>query len=334
MLFAQLLGTIARQEELLPLDVSAVSRLIEESSRHAEHSRKLSAQVRRAADIMREANFWAEKDADGKVDGDDIQRAIDKRERRASRIKERMHEAIEDDSILIDTSGEAVGQINGLAVMQVGDFAFARPSRITAQVAPGAGKVVDIERETDLGGPLHSKGVLIISGYLAAKYAGELPLSLSASIVMEQSYAGVDGDSASAAELITLLSALADAPIKQSFAITGSINQHGQIQAIGGVNYKIEGFFDVCNARGLTGDQGVVIPVSNVQNLMLRQDVVDAVKSGLFHIHAVATIEEALSLLTGCAVGDVEARVRARVFELAKKRRDFAKKSDPDKSED
>jgi len=325
LMFAQLLGTIARSEGLLPLDPSGAARLVEESSRHAEHSGKLSAQVRRAADIMREANFWAEKDADGKVDAHDIQRAIDKRIHRASRIRDRMQEAVLDETILIATSGEAVGQINGLAVMQVGDFAFARPSRITARVAMGAGKVLDIERETDLGGPLHSKGVLIISGYLAAKYATDLPLALSASIVMEQSYAGVDGDSASTAELVTLLSALADVPIKQSFAITGSINQLGQVQAIGGVNHKIEGFFDICNTRGLTGGQGVLIPASNVQHLMLRQDVVDAVKAGTFHIHAISTIEEALSLLTGLDAAEIETRVRARVQSFAEKRRDFAK---------
>jgi len=332
LLFAQLLGTIARSENLLPLDPTGVARLIEESSRHAEHSGKLSAQVRRAADIMREANYWAEKDADGKVDAHDIQRAIEKRVRRASRVRDRMEEAVLDETILIDTSGEKVGQINGLAVLQVGDFAFARPSRITARVAMGAGKVVDIERETELGGPLHSKGVLIISGYLAAKYGADLPLSLSATIVMEQSYSGVDGDSASTAELVTLLSALADVPIKQSFAITGSINQLGHVQAIGGVNFKIEGFFDVCNARGLTGEQGVIIPASNVQHLMLRQEVVDAVKADKFHIHEVSTIEDALSLLTGLDAGEVESRVRSRVQAFAEKRRDFAKSSENNKN--
>ncbi len=332
MLFAQLLGTIARQEELLPLDPTGVARLIEESARHAEHASKLSAQVRRAADIMREANFWAEKDADGKVDGDDIQRAIDKRVYRASRIKERMHEAILDDSILIDSSGEVVGQVNGLAVMQVGGFAFARPSRITARAAMGGGKVIDIERETDLGGPLHSKGVLIISGYLASRYAVDLPLALSATIVMEQSYAGVDGDSASAVELIALLSALAKVPVKQSLAMTGSINQRGQIQAIGGVNHKIEGFFDICREREFTGGQGVIIPASNVQNLMLRQDVVDAVAAGTFHVHAVEHIGEALELLTGLSEDEVDSRVHQRVRTFAEKRRDFAKDKESDEA--
>jgi lon-related putative ATP-dependent protease len=334
--FAQLLGTIARQENLLPLDPTGVARLIEESARHAEHADKLSAQIRRAADIMREANYWAKSDDDRKVNAHHIQDAIDHRIRRAGRIKERLQEAVLEGSILIDTEGAEIGQINGLAVMQVGDYAFARPARISARASLGGGEVVDIERETELGGPLHSKGVLILSGYLAATYAADLPLSLSASIVMEQSYGGVDGDSASAAELLALLSSLSRVPLKQSLAITGSVNQLGQVQAIGGVNAKIEGFFDICAARDLTGDQGVIIPSSNIKNLMLRTDVVDAVSSGQFCVHAVETIDDALALLTGLDAGtaidsdeypegSVNHLVRARLKEFARTRRDFSK---------
>jgi lon-related putative ATP-dependent protease len=337
--FAQLLGTVARQEELLPLDPSGVARLIEESGRHAEHSGKLSAQVRRAADILREANHWATRDDVDEVGAAHIQRAIEHRIRRAGRIRERLQEGVLDGSILIDTEGEKTGQINGLAVMQVGDYAFARPSRITARVSLGTGRVLDIERETELGGSIHSKGVLILSGYLAATYASDIPLSLSASIVMEQSYGGVDGDSASAAELLALLSSLAGLPLAQRLAITGSVNQQGQIQTVGGVNAKIEGFFDICRARGLTGEQGVIVPAANVKNLMLRQDVVDAAAAGEFHIHAVDTIDEAFSLLTGREAGTPDDKgnypegsanhfVRARLIELAEARRNFAKNTD------
>ena len=343
--FAQLLGTMARQEKLLPLDPSGVGRLIEESGRHAEHSEKLSAQVRRAADIVREANHWAGSDGDEEVDAAHIQKAIDHRIRRAGRIRERLQEGVLEGSILIDTQGEKIGQINGLAVMQVGDYAFARPSRITARVSLGGGKVVDIERETDLGGPLHSKGILILSGYLAATYATDIPLSLSASIVMEQSYGGVDGDSASAAELLALLSSLSELPLTQRFAITGSVNQQGQIQPIGGVNAKIEGFFDICRARGLTGDQGVVVPRTNVKNLMLRKDVVDAAAAGTFHIHAVETIDEAFALFTGRDAGTSNDEgdypegtanhlVRARLVEFAERRRDFAKGQSANETEE
>jgi predicted ATP-dependent protease len=208
--------------------------------------------------------------------------------------------------LLIDTSGERAGQVNGLSVMQLGEFAFGMPHRITARVRLGAGRVVDIEREVERGGRLHSKGVLILSGFLAGRYATNRPLSLTASLVFEQSYSGVDGDSASSAELYALLSALADAPLKQSLAVTGSVNQHGEIQAIGGVNEKIEGFFDVCRRRGLTGTQGVLIPASNVKHLMLRQDVVDAVTAGRFHVYPVATVDEGIEILTGIAAGDLD----------------------------
>jgi predicted ATP-dependent protease len=212
--------------------------------------------------------------------------------------------------VLLDTAGAKVGQINGLSVLQLGSFSFGRPSRITARVRIGAGRVTDIEREVNLGGPLHSKGVMILWGFLAGRYAQDVPLALAASLVFEQSYGGVDGDSASSAELYALLSALSDVPIQQSFAVTGSVNQWGEVQAIGGVNEKIEGFYDVCRARGLTGSQGVLIPASNVQHLMLREDVVEAVAKKQFSIHAVSTIDEGIEILTGVKAGERDASGR------------------------
>ena len=211
------------------------------------------------------------------------------------------------DTVLIDTDGAVVGQINGLAVLSIGTFSFARPSRISARVRIGTGEVVDIERRVELGGPIHSKGMLILAAFLGARFAAEHPLSLSASLVFEQSYGGVDGDSASSTELYALLSALADLPIKQGFAVTGSVNQFGQVQAIGGVNEKIEGFFDICAARGLTGEQGVLIPASNVKHLMLREDVVAAVERGEFHVYPVTTVDEGIELLTGMPAGEPDA---------------------------
>jgi predicted ATP-dependent protease len=222
---------------------------------------------------------------------------------RSDRLRDRLQEEIQRGTILIDTSGEKVGQVNGLSVLQLGNFSFGHPSWITARVRLGSGKVMDIEREVELGGAIHSKGVLILSGFLAGRYIPDKPLSLSASLVFEQSYGGVEGDSAPSAELYALLSALAEVPIKQSIAVTGSVNQHGQIQPIGAVNEKIEGFFDVCRARGLDGEQGVMISVSNIKHLMLRQDVIDAMAAEKFHIYAVETIDEAIEILTQLTAG-------------------------------
>lgn len=228
-----------------------------------------------------------------------------------------------------------MGQVNGLSVVGLGHFAFGQPSRITARVRLGKGEVVDIEREVELGGPIHSKGVLILAGFLGARYSADRPLSLSASLVFEQSYGGVEGDSASLAELCALLSALAEVPIKQSLAVTGSVNQHGQVQPIGGVNEKVEGFFDVCKVRGLTGEQGVIIPATNVRHLMLRQDVVEAVEAGRFHVYPVQTVDQATEILTGIPAGErdeegefpkgsINQRVEARLIELAERQRAFA----------
>ncbi len=304
LLYARLIGTLARKENLRHFDRSAVARVIEHSSRMVEDINKLSTRMQSVADLLREADYWAGHNGNGVVTAANIQQAIDAQIYRASRVRERMQEQIVRDIVLIDTAGEQVGQINGLSVISLGQYSFGRPSRITARVALGRGKVVDIEREVELGGPLHSKGVLILTGYLSACYAPTHPLSLTASLVFEQSYGGVDGDSASSAELYALLSALAEAPLKQSLAVTGSVNQLGQVQAIGGVNEKIEGFFDLCQTRGLTGQQGVLIPQANVNHLMLRHDVVQAVADGRFNIYPVATINQGLEILTGLPAGE------------------------------
>jgi predicted ATP-dependent protease len=283
---------------------------------------KLSARVRPMVDLMREADFWASKSGSEIIGLDAVERALDAWIRRRSRLRDRVQEEVLRKTILIDTEGEAVGQINGLAVLQIGDFLFGRPNRITARVALGSGKVIDIEREVELGGPIHSKGVFILSAYLRSTYSADAPLSLSASLVFEQSYSGVEGDSASCAELCALLSSLSELPLDQSFAITGSVNQRGEVQAIGGVNQKIEGFFDICKARGLTGAQGVVIPDANVKHLMLRKDVRDAAKEGAFHVHAVSHVDEAMEILTGVPVETVTERVTARLADFAEKRRE------------
>jgi predicted ATP-dependent protease len=235
---------------------------------------------------------------------------------RLDQFREKSHEGILREVMLVDTEGVAVGQVNGLAVYQLGNYAFGKPSRITATARLGPGKVLDIEREVDLGGKIHSKAVLIISALLANRYARDRPLPLSATLVFEQSYGGIEGDSASVAELVALISALADIPVRQDLAVTGSLNQHGQVQAIGGVNEKIEGFFDICSARGLRGEQGVLIPRSNEVHLMLREDVQEAAAQGNFHIYSADTIDQALELLTGFSVDSIDQRVQARVEEL------------------
>ena len=336
-LFARLIATLVREEKLQALDRAAVARVIEHSARRVGDSEKLSTHRMELIDLLREADYWAREAGRPVTGGADVQRAIDAQIRRADRVRERIQEEIHRGTILIDTAGEQVGQVNGLSGLELGTVAFGQPSRITARVRLGKGEVVDIEREVELSGPIHSKGVLILSGFLGARYAIDRPLSLSASLVFEQSYGMVDGDSASSAELCALLSALSGAPIRQSLAVTGSVNQRGQVQAIGGVNEKIEGFFDVCRARELTGEQGVLIPASNVKNLMLRRDVVDAVREGKFQVHAVETIDQGIEILTGVPAGERDAsgnfpagtinqRVEARLVELAEKRLEALKK--------
>jgi len=300
---AAFIATFCAKEQLKHLDASAVARLLEHASRLAEDQTKLSTHFGTLADVIREAQFWAGQAGATQISATHVQRAVDEKVYRSNLIQERMQELIAEGTLLIDTTGMCVGQVNGLSVVSMGDYIFGRPSRISASVGPGKGDIIDIEREVALGGPLHSKGVLILNGYLRATYAHDLPLTLSARLVFEQSYVEVEGDSASSAELYALLSALSDLPIKQGIAVTGSVNQHGVIQAIGGVNQKIEGFFEVCQARGLTGEQGVLIPRSDAQHLMLRAEVVDAVRAGRFHIWTVTSIGEGIELLTGVPAG-------------------------------
>jgi predicted ATP-dependent protease len=302
-LYARLIASMAKESECLPLDRDAVGRVIERAARLSGDAAKLTLLVEQIRELVTEADYLARKDGNGTIGRPHVDRAIDSQIERASRLRDQMQESILRDIALIDTSGTKVGQVNGLSYIEVGGFAFGRPSRITARVSPGSGKVIDIEREVALGGPLHSKGVLILSGYISGRYALDAPISLLASLVFEQSYGGVEGDSASSAELYALLSALAEVPLRQDVAVTGSVNQHGGVQAIGGVNEKIEGFFNICNARGLTGTQGVLIPAGNVQHLMLRQDVIDACAAGRFSIYSVSTIDEGITLLSGMQAG-------------------------------
>ena len=304
--YARLIGTLGKQESLRPLNRVAVARIVEQGARLADDSAKLSTHMGSIVDLVREADYWAgEAGADG-IDAAHVQKAIDAKIHRADRIRERLQEQIQRDTIVIDTDGERVGEVNGLAVFQLDHFSFGKPSRISCRIRMGRGEVVDIEREVALGGPLHTKGVLILSSYLASRYTGDIPLALSASLVFEQSYGGVDGDSASSTELYALLSAIAEVPIKQGFAVTGSVDQHGRVQAIGGVNEKIEGFFDICRDRTLTGQQGVLIPAANVKHLMLRADVVEAVREGQFAVHAVETIDQGIEILTGVPAGQLD----------------------------
>ena len=298
--------SVVMDNHLPPFDKSAVARLIEYSSRLAEDQGKLSTRFSKIVDLIREAAYWAKKENLAVVSAAAVQRAITESIYRNNLIEERVQELIVEDTLLVELSGSTVGQINALSVIFLGDYAFGRPSRLTATVYAGQGGVLDIERQAKLGGPIHTKGVLILSGFLGGRYGRSRLLSLSASLTFEQSYDEVEGDSASAAELLALLSAIAGISLRQGCAITGSINQHGQIQAIGSVNEKIEGFFAACKAKGLSGEQGVVIPVANQRHLMLSSEVISAVAAGQFHIWPVADIDQALTLLTGCAPGQLQ----------------------------
>jgi len=334
LLHARLMASLARKNDLLPLQKDAIARLLEHSSRLAGDSEKLSVWIHDLADLLREADYLARRIGHTKLQASDVDNAIDARIRRSDRIRDNYMESIRRGTIMIDTDGSRAGQVNGLTVVSLGDFDFGFPTRITANVRLGAGKVVDIQREVALSGPIHAKGVLILASFLGARYCTDRPLSLSASLVFEQTYGPVDGDSASCAELCALLSALADIPLQQGFAITGSVNQHGEVQAIGGVNEKIEGFFQTCKDRGLTGQQGVLIPATNIPHLMLREEVVQACREQQFRIFPIRTIDDAMSLLTGLPAGErdaqgefsadsINARVEQRLRDLAEKARAF-----------
>jgi predicted ATP-dependent protease len=323
-----------REEGLRHFNRAALGRIIEEGARLREDQRKLSTRLRDVADIVSEANYWAGKASHALVQASDVEQAIARRKYRSNLIEERLQELIANNTLLIATVGARVAQINGMAVIDVGGYAFGKPSRITARVSPGRGSVQSIEREIELSGPIHSKGFLILSGYLAGQYSQQYPLALNATLTFEQSYDEIEGDSASSTELYVLLSALADLPLAQGIAVTGSVNQKGEIQAVGGVNAKIEGFFAVCKAKGLTGEQGIIIPAANVPNLMLDEEVIEAVRNRQFHVWAVHTSDEGIELLTGCPAGErgadgqyppgtVHRLVEDRLRDYAERLRDF-----------
>lgn len=316
--YGQWVAQICQQEGLPHFDYAAVERLIEFGARKAEDRQKVSATYAEIADIVREAGYWARKDNGQCVSTRHVQQAIEQRTFRSNRLEEEIRELITQGAILVDLDGRKVGQVNGLSILQVGDHTFGRPSRVTASVAMGQAGIVNIERESRLSGSIHDKGVLILAGYLRNRYGQDKPLALSASLCFEQSYAGVEGDSASSTELFALLSHLAELPVRQDLAVTGSVNQWGEVQAIGGANEKIEGFFDICRVQGLTGQQGVLIPAANVRNLLLRADVIEAVAQGRFHIYPIRTVDEGMELLTGVRAGTV--KEEATINGLASKR--------------
>ncbi len=301
--YASWVCSVCEKENLKHLDGTGVAKLVEYSSRIADDQYKLSIQFAHVADVIREANFYATQENAEFITGSHVRKAIEEKVYRSKLIQEKIQEMIKRGFFLIDTVDQRVGQVNGLSVMGLGDFAFGNPSRVTASIGLGREGVIDIEREAKMGGPIHTKGVLILSGYINDKYARDKPMSLSARLVFEQNYEGVEGDSASSTELYCILSALSGLPIKQNIAVTGSVNQKGEVQAIGGVNEKIEGFFEVCKLQGLTGHQGVMIPESNVQNLMLKEEVIEAVKAGKFNIYSAKTIDEGIEFLTGKKAG-------------------------------
>lgn len=309
-LYARMIATQGRQAELLPLDREATARVIEQAARAAEDAERLSVHLQDVTDLLRESDFWARERRCGVIAHEDVEKAIEARRYRAGRVPERIQEAIRRGTLLIETDGERVGQINGLSVSSAGQVNFGHASRITARVRLGDGEVKDIQREVKLAGPIFSKAVMTLTGYLGAHYAPDFPLMLGASLVFEQTYGGIEGDSATAAELFALLSALADVPLNQALAVTGSANQYGDVQAIGGVNEKIEGFFDTCRQRELTGRQGVLVPSANVKHLMLRAEVVQAVRDGRFNIYPFSTIDEGLGLVTGRDAGQKDERGR------------------------
>ena len=340
---AQLLKTRTSEEGLAPLTAAAVARVLTYSTRLAEHQKRLSARISDIFQLVAEADFTRQLAGDPITDTAHIERALRAKETRTGRVSARIHEDMLSGVILIDTDGAAVGKCNGLTVLEVGDSVFGFPARISATVYPGGSGIVDIEREVNLGQPIHSKGVMILTGFLGSRYAQKHPLEISASIALEQSYGYVDGDSASLGEVCTLISALSRTPLKQCFAITGSINQFGEVQAVGGLNEKIEGFFRLCQARGLTGEQGVIIPRSNVPNLMLDEEVLQAVRNGQFSVYGVSCVDEALALLAGepagelneqgdFAEGSINARVVARLAEIAERDRE-EEESDPEEGD-
>ncbi len=333
--YVKVIKSIIAKENLLPFDKTGVAEVFNYSIRLAGRRNKLSTRFNIIADILKEASYWAKKEGERYVRDIYVKKAVEHRAFRSRLVEEKIQEMIDEGTLLIDTTGKVVGQVNGLSIYDTGEYSFGRPTRITARTAVGSAGIINIEREAELSGRIHSKGVLILSGYLRYKYAQEHPLIMSASICFEQSYSGVEGDSASSAELYCLLSALSDLPLRQDIAVTGSINQKGEIQPIGGVNEKIEGFFEVCKKRGLQGTEGVIIPHQNIEDLMLKDEVVEACQKGLFHIYAVKTVDEGIEILTGFPAGEkdengkypegtVNRRVADKLKEYALKWKEFA----------
>jgi lon-related putative ATP-dependent protease len=328
--YAHYIAHVCRDEQLRPCDRSGVEAMIEYGMRRVADQGKLTSQFGTIADLLREANYIAVQSGADVIRRTHVEEALQARRFRSNRIEEKLRDMIVEGAVLIDTQGRQVGQVNGLAVLQLGDHTFGRPSRVTATVSMGRSGIVNIEREAKLSGNTHDKGVLILSGYLRQRYAQDKPLTLSASLCFEQSYSGIEGDSASSTELFVLLCRLANVPVRQDLAVTGSVNQAGDIQAIGGVNEKIEGFYDVCKQRGLTGTQGVIIPQANVRNLMLRPDVAEAIRGGNFHVYPIAHVDQGLELLTGIPAGDIgspetlHGRVNTRLQQLARDMMAFA----------
>ena len=344
-LFARLAATLQQQEGLLPVSRDGVARVIEYSARSVGDSERLSLHLGELIDLLKESDYWARQGESDLISADHVQSAIDAQDRRSSQLRDELQKQILRGTIEINTSGVQLAQVNGLSVVQLGNFSFGVPTRISATARVGNGDLIDIEREIDQGGPIHSKGVLTLSTYLGERYAKHQPLSVTASIVFEQTYGEVEGDSASMAELCALLSAIGDMPLSQAFAMTGSVNQHGQVQAIGGVCEKIEGFFSICQARGLDGKQGVIIPQSNVKHLMLKRAVIDAVEQGRFHIYAVSHVDQAMELLTGLPAGiqdtkgvypeqSVNYAIQLRLAEWIALRQHYAGRSEIEPKED
>jgi len=342
--YAQLISERIQQRDLMPLGAAAIAAVIEQRARHADDSERLSLHMRSLDDLLLQADYWARQRGADEVGVEDVTEAIRQRDNRQDRLQKNIIDAIKRDTLLIDTSGECVGQVNGLSVSDLGEYRFGHPVRITATTRVGGGEVVDVEREVKLGGAIHSKGVMILSAALSARYAPDVPLSLHGSVVFEQSYGGVDGDSASVAELCALLSSISNVPIRQNVAITGSVNQLGRVQAVGGINEKIEGFFEVCKERELDGSHAVIIPDANVKHLMLKEEVVEAVNNNLFKVYAVKTIDEAAATLTGMAAGErdedgefptgtLNRLVEDKLIQFASKRKQFSEGAGDDEGQ-
>lgn len=332
--YGRFIARLCREEKLLHFTREAVARIVDHGSRLVEDRDKLSLRFSDIADLVRESVFWAGKDGKKLVSPEHVDKAVDEKIYRSRMLEERVQEMIAEGTLMVDVDGKAEGQINGLSIYDLGDFTFGKPTKITAQVFMGRAGVVNIERRARLSGKTHDKGVMILAGYLGGKYGQKSPLTLSASITFEQTYEEIDGDSASSTELFAIMSSLAGLPLEQGIAVTGSVNQHGEIQPVGGINRKIEGFFDICRTRGLTGKQGVIIPKSNVKNLILRNDVIDAVSQGKFHIYPIETVDEGISILTGVEAGRMRKdgtypknSVNGRIVERLEKMGEELKKS-------